>query len=505
MRPRRLVIRTVIVVGIMSLIAPLQPAMAEGPTINGGGSSFAQLEIDAWKAAVARKPFSLTVNYVAQGSTFGRNQFASGTFDFGATDIPYQPLDQPKPGFGFVYVPISAGGVGFMYNLRDSSGNKVTDLKLTRRAACRIFTEPGIRWNDAEIVRHNPRLAGVDRDILPVVRSDGSGTSFVLAQFCVAVARDVWQAYIDRLALTAHPEAQQYKDAFREGRGTSNWAIPPSRMSSSLGADGVANSVADQSNGKDRITYNEAGFAKVRGFPNASVQNESGQFTDAENREAVTVALGYAAPNTAGGQEDGTFRLEYAGSDPRAYFPSTYSYALARTSDFPADKGQVLSRFLCYAATKGQEVAGRLGYAPLSSVLVDLALRQIARIPGFPGVDNCKVAGAAAPPPPPELQPGKGAKGGANGEGAEARDGTGEGAAGEGGPEEGGQGLELLLDDGSLGGEEDGVSDEADLDSERAAAESGRVTGREVLWLLLQGGILCGLAVGAAGWRRGSA
>jgi len=505
-RPRRLVVRVGILFGIVGLVTPLQPAMAEGPGINGGGSSFAALEIEAWRAAVARKPFSLKINYVAQGSTFGRLQFASGRFDFGASDIPYQP-GEASPQGGFAYVPVSAGGVGFMYNLADSSGRKVTDLKLTRRAACRIFTEPGMRWSDAEIVRHNPRLAGVDRDIRPVVRSDGSGTSYVLSQYCIAVAGDVWRKFIDTVVLTRPDQAAPL---FKEGKPVSSWPIPGGRMTSALAADGVANAVADPVNGPDRITYNEAGFAKVRGFPNAAVQNESGRFTDAENTEAVTVALGYAIANRPGNEEDGTFRLEYSGSDPRAYFPSTYSYALARTSDFPADKGQVLSRFLCYAVSKGQEIAGRLGYAPLSSVLVDLSLRQIAKIPGFPGPENCVVAGSAAPPPPPELQDGKGGKGGAGADAeakakADADAKAKEGAAGEGGAGQDGEGALLLLDDELAGDEEAAASAEADLDAKAAAARSGRVTGREVLWLLLQGAILCGLAVGAAGWRRASA
>jgi hypothetical protein len=34
-----------------------------------------------------------------------------------------------------VYVPVSAGGLSFMYNLIDGSGNRVNDLKLTRRTS----------------------------------------------------------------------------------------------------------------------------------------------------------------------------------------------------------------------------------------------------------------------------------------------------------------------------------------------------------------------------------
>ena len=57
----------------------------------------------------------------------------------------------------FVYVPVSAGGLAFMYNLRDGTGQQVTNLRLTRQAACKIFTGAITKWNDPEIVRYNPQ------------------------------------------------------------------------------------------------------------------------------------------------------------------------------------------------------------------------------------------------------------------------------------------------------------------------------------------------------------
>ena len=43
--------------------------------------------IDQWRADTHRAPFNLTINYVPQGSTFGRVQFGGGQFDYGASDI----------------------------------------------------------------------------------------------------------------------------------------------------------------------------------------------------------------------------------------------------------------------------------------------------------------------------------------------------------------------------------------------------------------------------------
>src|SRR5664279_5167967 len=139
--------------------------------ITGGGSSFASLEIDQWRADTARNPYGLSVNYVSQGSTFGRQEFIHGNLDFGASDITFQPSEMGQLQAGrcggrptdtgcFVYVPVSAGGLAFMYNLTDNSGNRVNNLQLSRSAACKIFTGAITRWNDPEIVATNPQLAG---------------------------------------------------------------------------------------------------------------------------------------------------------------------------------------------------------------------------------------------------------------------------------------------------------------------------------------------------------
>jgi phosphate transport system substrate-binding protein len=390
-----------------ALAVPLVPALgqpakvyAAGPAINGGGSSFAKLEIDQWRAEVARKPYELKVNYVAQGSTFGREQFLQGNLEFAASDIPFTPNELQRlastPRKDFTYVPVSAGGLGFMYNLIDTSGNRVTNLNLTRNAVCRMFTEVDMLWNDPEIQAANPSIALPAEYVRPIVRADGSGTSYVFSEFCISVAPPVWQAFV--AARSAVDPGLD--DSFKAGGPTSNWPQSWGRSSAALAADGVAAAVAD-SNGLYAVTYNEAGFAKVRGFPNASVQNSTGAFTQ-PTEEAVSIALTYAD-----GRPDGTFRLDYSGPAPEAYFPSTYSYVIAQTTGFPTDKGEVLSRFLCYAVTKGQRVdlTATLGYARLSEPLVALARTAIAKIPGAPPWEQCKVE-SAPPPPAPTTVPG---------------------------------------------------------------------------------------------------
>jgi ABC-type phosphate transport system substrate-binding protein len=412
---------------IVSEILLASPAGAIGAPVSGGGSGFAALEIDQWRADTARAPYSLKVNYVSQGSSFGREQFIESTLDFGVSDITFQPSEMADlrnkrcggraPQDCFDYVPVSAGGLAFMYNLVDDAGNRVSNLQLTRRAACKIFTGAISRWNDPEIVATNPQLAGFARDIIPIIRSDGAGESFVFSQFCIAVAHDVWQAFIaDRVA---HDPAN-VADDFRVGSPVSNWPGGFGRSTAVAYADGTANAVADDNAGKDAITYVAAGYAKVRSFPVASLQNAAGVFTQPDE-DNVTVALGYAKPNPDPAAV-GTFILDFGGLDPRAYFPSTYSYVIAQTTGFDPQKGAALGTYLCYSVSLGQVIAPRLRYARLSSVLVQISIAAISKIPGAPPANQCFVAGAPPPPPPPSLNGGTlagtaGRAGGAGGAG----------------------------------------------------------------------------------------
>ncbi|MCU1454872.1 MAG: ABC-type phosphate transport system, periplasmic component, partial [Acidimicrobiales bacterium] len=393
---------------IVASASGMSPASAAGSPINGGGSGFAALEIDQWRADTARSPYNLNVNYVSQGSTFGRTQFIDGNLDYGVSDIVFQPGNEIQQlqskrcagkalGDCFVYVPVSAGGLSFMYNLTDRSGNRINDLKLTRRSACKIFTGGLLKWNDPELVAQNPALAQVTDDIVPIIRGDGAGESYVFSQFCIAVAPDVWQAFI---AQQRRIDPGSVGGDFGAGQPISNWPQGWGRANPALYADGVADVVADPSTGHSAITYDAAGYAKVRGFPVASLQNAAGVYTQPDETN-VTVALGYAQ-----GRGDGTFILNFEGPDPRAYFPSTYSYVIAQTSGFDAGKGATLSQFLCYAVSKGQANAPSLRYARLSSVLEQIAINAIVRIPGAPSAANCPVAGAPPPPPPPVVQGG---------------------------------------------------------------------------------------------------
>lgn len=396
----------------IQLVSAAPPASAAGVPISGGGSSFAALELDQWRADTARVPFSLGVNYVSQGSSFGRQQFSDGNLDFGASDITFLQSEIPElrshrcagqdPSTCFVYVPVSAGGVSFMYNKQDASGRRMSNLQLTRDQACKIFTGQITTWG--QLAGDNPSLSGDGNQIIPIIRADGAGESYVFSQFCISVDQPVWAAFIaDR---KAH-DPQNVAPDFGQGQPVSNWPQNWGRANPVPFGDGVANAVADPTAGQNAITYTAAGYAKVRSFPVASVQNAAGVFTQ-PTEDNVTVALGYASPQADPNGVPGTFALNFSGPDPRAYFPSTYSYVIAQANGFSPAKGATLGEFLCYAISKGQEIAPLLAYARLSAPLVQISINAISHIPGAPPPSSCFLAGSAQPPGAPSVLGGAG-------------------------------------------------------------------------------------------------
>ncbi len=517
--------RAVAAVAILAATSFMLPGTAGaqgGPTVSGGGASFPGLELQQWRADVAGPPYNLNINYTSAGSTFGREQYIAGTLDYGVSDIRFQPDELPRvqnsPRRNFVYVPISAGALAFMYNVVGTNGQRITNLRLTQTDVCRLFTEPDITWNDPSIVATNPGVPLPASKVRPVLRSDGSGTSYVFSEFCLSTARTTWLKFVGYIQQNFNNSGNIDLYGLRP---TSNWPQGWGASATAFASDGVARTVANDGTGRDSITYVETGFAQKLGRPTASIRNAAGQFTPPLPPNA-TVALGYAS-----GQADGTFRLNYTGPDPRAYFPSTYSYVIAQTNGFDPAKGRVLSTFLNYAVTAGQRRAEPLAYARLSTVLVNLALDSITRIPGAPPRPT-DLFGA---PPPPDVAGGGGGAGAAGGGPA----GGGGGVAGANGPGAGGSGptgdgpggttatdaevaaaeeaaaAEAAQADAAGAGNEEALSDEEALAQGAARVTSDKVaTGpgnREVLFTLLQGAALVAigtfLARGAKStWQR---
>ncbi|MFD3588951.1 phosphate ABC transporter substrate-binding protein PstS [Streptomyces sp. NPDC058683] len=373
--------------GIIGTLAGT-PAVADSYTpIAGAGSTWAENAVDEWRRAVNQ--YGMRISYAGTGSSDGRRQFLSGTVDFAVSDIPFQtnPTDgsaAERPASGsYAYMPIVAGGTVFMYHLT-VNGKKVTNLRLSGDVVTKIFTGVIKTWDDPVIKADNPGLQLPHRTIVPVVRSDGSGSTAQFTMWMANQHKSLWNAYCAKVG--------------RSGScGQTSYYPTVSGMIAQSGDLGVAGYVA-QNYGEGAIGYVNYSYAINARYPVAKVLNHAGYYTE-PTPSNVAVSLLKAKINTNKSSADYlTQQLDgvYNDTDKRNYPLSSYSYMilpLKVQGTFTKEKGKTLGAFSYYFMCQGQQQAPKLGYSPLPINLVQAGFDQIRRIPGVKtqniNIKNC--------------------------------------------------------------------------------------------------------------------
>jgi phosphate ABC transporter phosphate-binding protein len=344
--------------------------------IEGIGSTWSANALGQWIRNVFDN-YQWKITYSDQGSSAGRQAFAAGTTDFGVSEIPYALANSdnpdPKPTRSFAYVPIVAGGTSFMYNLV-IAGQRVTNLRLSGENVAKIFTGVITKWNDPAISADNPKLTLPATPVVPVVRSDGSGTTAQLTTWMRAQYPAIWNAYCAK--------------AGRSNCGiTSNYpVVSGSAFIAQQGSNQVAATVA-KSSSVGAITYVEASYALSTGFPVAKLLNAAGYYNEPSASNVAVSLLAAVINSDPNSQEYLTANLSgvYSNPDPRVYPLSSYSYMMVPTAledNFTEDKGLTLADFAAYFLCEGQQQADVLGYSPLPINLVQGGLDQVQKIPG---------------------------------------------------------------------------------------------------------------------------
>jgi phosphate ABC transporter phosphate-binding protein len=343
--------------------------------INGAGSTWSANAIDDWVTNVAQ--YGMVVNYSPDGSTAGRQEFADGTVDWGASEIPYGVVDgnqtDPPPSRGYAYMPDTAGGTTFMYNLKIGN-TRVTNLRLSGAAIAGIFTGTITNWDSQIIANDNPGLTLPNLQIVPVVRSDGSGATADFTQWMLATEPSYWEAYCAKVGRSPCTQTSAYP------------VLPNSAMIGQSGDLGVSGYVS-QAQADGAIGYVEYSYALETGFPVALVLNAAGYYTE-PTAENVAVSLLAAQINMNQGSADyltENLTNVYSDPDPRTYELSAYSYMILPTdlsNGMTTAKGYTLGAFGSYLLCQGQVPLDALGYSSLPINLVEAGFQQLQKIPG---------------------------------------------------------------------------------------------------------------------------
>jgi len=340
--------------------------------IEGSGSSWAENAVNQWVSDVYSQ--GVQVVYNPDGDAQGRQDYANKVSDFSVTADGYEGRDpvtgitDTSQGRQYAYLPIAAGGTAFPYQIR-VDGKQVENLRLSGQTLAKIFTNQITNWSTKTITKDNNGVALPTLPIVPVVQSEGSGSTQQLTNYFAQEFPNIWQQYSGSSQPTEYYPRQGSQIAQNGSNGAMNY---------------VSSSEANGS-----IGYVEYSFALSVNYPVVKVLNNGGFYTlPTQYNVAVALEKAQITMNPSSSRYLlQTLDNVYTDTDPRTYPLSSYVYMIEPTGAYPkpetkitAGKRQAVANFAFYGICQGQKEIGPLGYSPLPVNLVTAAFGQIRKL-----------------------------------------------------------------------------------------------------------------------------
>ena len=326
--------------GLLALTA----TAAVAQNINGAGATFPYPIYSRWFAEYNKVHPEVKINYQSIGSGGGIRQVSEGTVDFGATDGPMSDQQIGEAKVKTIHIPTVLGAVVPVYNLPGVS----KDLNFSSDVIADIYLGKIAKWNDGRIAKDNPGVSFPDKAILPVYRSDGSGTTYIFTDFLSKVSSD-FQG--------------------RVGKGTSvKWPTGIGQK----GNEGVAGMVRQS---PFSFGYVELIYARANNMQFGAVKNKAGKFLKATT-DGVTAAAAAAAKSIPA-----DYRVSITNADGADSYPiSSFTWLLIPVQSKDPAKGKALQGFLQWMVDSGEAEASSMTYAPLPKPVLDKVRQTIKSV-----------------------------------------------------------------------------------------------------------------------------
>jgi phosphate transport system substrate-binding protein len=319
-------------------------SLANAQHLTGAGATFPNPIYSKWFSEFSATHPGVEINYQSVGSGAGIRQVSEKTVDFGASDGPMTDEQLKAAKVEIVHIPTVLGAVVPIYNIPGVN----TPLKFAPDVIADIYLGKITKWNDPRIAKDNPGVNLPAHGILPVYRSDGSGTTYIFTDFLSKVSPDFQKTI---------------------GKATSvKWPLGIGAK----GSEGVAGMVRSS---PFSFGYVELIYAAQNKIEYGQVRNAAGKWVTA-SVAGVTAA---AAADAKGMPAD--YRASITNAPGAESYPiSSFTWLLIpKKSDDPA-KGKVLVQFLNWMLDKGEAEAAGLDYAPLPKAVADSVRKTIKTI-----------------------------------------------------------------------------------------------------------------------------
>jgi phosphate transport system substrate-binding protein len=321
----------------------LAGASAKKASLSGAGSSFVAPLVAQWTTHYG----NANVNYSAVGSGAGIKAITARTVDFGASDAPMSQ-DQFAACNGCVQIPWAFSATSIPYNVSGVGYG----LKLTGPILANIYLGHITKWNDKRIRAINKGVNLPNESIVPIWRSDGSGTSYNFTDYLSKVSKE----FKSSIGKGTQP-------AFKVGVGAK-------------GSSGVAAKLGSTPGG---ITYVDVAYAYKNHYKIAKLRNRAGKFIipSVKSLKAATASVKKVTR-----KDNAISVVDPSAKQPKAYPLCTFTWVIA---PLQTSKAGDLKQFVNWAVTKGQKyglppAAPGLLFLPLPKAVVAAAKKTVARV-----------------------------------------------------------------------------------------------------------------------------
>ena len=284
------------------------------------------------------------VAYGGIGSGGGVRNLRDKIVDFAGSDafLSDKEMAEMAP---VVHIPTCMGAVVLAYNL-----DGVKELKLSGEIIADIFAGNIKMWNDERLAALNPDVTLPAESIIPVFRSDGSGTTFVFTDYLTKVS-PMWREKFGAGKSVNFPSGQAAK-----------------------GNPGVAGVIKQT---KNSIGYVGSEYAFAQKIPFARIQNARGEFVLPSSATISAAASGVIPADT----RCSITNADAAGAYPISTFTWMIIYKEQNYSDRSKEQAQATLDLLKYILSdEAQHITSEVHYAPLPSRAKELSMTNLKTV-----------------------------------------------------------------------------------------------------------------------------
>ena len=289
------------------------------------------------------------VAYGGIGSGGGVRNLRDKIVDFAGSDAfltEKEMAEMPE----VIHIPTCMGAVVLAYNL-----DGVKELKLSGDVIADIFAGNIKKWNDKRLVALNPDVTLPAEAIIPVFRSDGSGTTFVFTDYLTKVS-PMWKEQFGAGKSVTFPSGQAAK-----------------------GNPGVAGVIKQT---KNSIGYVGSEYAFAQKIAYAKIQNQRGEIVEPTSASISAAASGEIPADT---------RCSITNSDAAGAYPiSTFTWMIIYKEQNYSDRSKeqamaTLDLIQYILSDEAQNITSEVHYAPLPAKAKEISMTNLKTVT-FDGV-----------------------------------------------------------------------------------------------------------------------